>query len=83
MSKETKCIVAGLIGSGLMGAAIGTTVRNCVLPKCNDVSDKLIVTLGTGIIGFTAGGVFAEQWYSFCDNMFGTNIVSKEDEEEE
>lgn len=82
MTKETKCIVAGIIGSGLIGTAIGTTVNNCILPKCNSIADKAVVMLGSSVIAFSAGGVFAEQWYEFCDNVFGTNIMSKDDEEE-
>ena len=73
-TKEKRCVVAEQICEALIGGAIGVVVSNNVLPKCNNIVEKTIVVLGTGVAGFALGRKFAKGFYKYCDAQFGTEL---------
>jgi hypothetical protein len=74
MKTETKCFIAEQVCEGIMGGAVGIILSNNILPKCNNNAEKVVVTLGTTVVGWMLGRSFAKQFYAYCDYNFGTDF---------
>ena len=67
MTNETKCVIAEQVLEGLMGGAIGIALTKFVLPKCN-VTEKVVVTLGTCVGSWVLGRELGKKFYKWCDD---------------
>lgn len=52
---------------------MGIITRRVIWPKC-DKGEKLIVSLGSLIIGGMVGRSFGKGFYKMCDDIVGTNF---------
>ena len=74
MEKETKCMIGEQIGEVIIGGSMGIITKNMILPHCDTVCEKIIVSLGAGLGGFVIGRKWAKQWFKFCDATFDTDF---------
>ena len=76
MKKEDVCGLVECLGEVFIGGAIGIITRRTILPKC-DKGEKIIVALGSMIIGGMIGRSFSKGFYKMCDDIVGTNFYEK------
>ena len=78
MKKEDVCGLVECLGEVFIGGTIGIITRRTILPKC-DKGEKLIVGLGSLIIGGMIGRSFSKGFYKMCDDIVGTNFCEEND----
>ena len=78
MKKEDVCGKVERVGEAFIGWAIGIITRRTILPKC-DKGEKLIVSLGSLIIGGMVGRSFYKGFYKACDEIVGTDFCEEND----
>ena len=78
MKKEDVCGIVECLGEAFIGGAIGIITRRTILPKC-DKGEKIIVALGSMIIGGMIGRSFYKGFYKACDEIVGTNFCEEND----
>lgn len=76
MKKESICKLTECLGEAFIGGAMGIITRRVIWPKC-DKGEKLIVSLGSLIIGGMVGRSFGKGFYKMCDDIVGTNFYGK------
>ena len=76
MKKESICKITECLGEAFIGGAIGIITRRTILPKC-DKHERLIVGLGSLIMGGMIGRSFGKEFFKICDDMIGTNFLEK------
>jgi hypothetical protein len=78
MKKEDVCGLVECLGEVFIGGAIGIITRRTILPKC-DKGEKIIVALGSMIIGGMIGRSFYKGFYKACDEIVGTDFCEEND----
>lgn len=78
MKKEDVCGLVECLGEVFIGGTIGIITRRTILPKC-DKGEKLIVALGSMIIGGMIGRSFYKGFYKACDEIVGTDFCEEND----
>lgn len=73
MKKESICKLTECLGEAFIGGTMGIITRRVIWPKC-DKGEKLIVSLGSLIIGGMVGRSFGKGFYKMCDDIVGTNF---------
>nr|DAW59422.1 MAG TPA: hypothetical protein [Caudoviricetes sp.] len=76
MKKESICKITETLAEAFVGGAMGITIRRTILPKC-DKYERLIVCIGSLIVGGMIGRSFGERFYEMCDDIVGTNFYEK------
>lgn len=74
MKTETKCLIAEAVGEVMLGGAIGVGLVNHVYPKCDNKTEKVVMTLGTMVGGWMIGRAWAKTFYKFCDGVFDVDF---------
>ena len=78
MKKESICKITECLGEAFIGGAIGIITRRTILPKC-DKHERLIVGLGSLVIGGMIGRSFYKGFYKACDEIVGTDFCEEND----
>lgn len=68
-----KCVMAEQVCEVLIGGASAIILNKTVTPKCNGL-ETIVVTLGSGVLGWMVGRGFAKKFYKFCDDTFDTEF---------
>ena len=73
MDRETICEIGELVGEAMLGAAIGITASNTIIPKCETKIEKIMVVLGGSVGCWMIGRAWCKAYYKWFDYVFETD----------